>query len=212
MQQPIHALTRPTVRWTRERIAGVGFVGILHVIAISAILAGLTPQITRLIDTPIELIPVDTKPQQPQDNHIKKIDDSELPKLSDPTFAPDPVIKIDPDNTDAIRGSDIKTPPPQPSAPDTFASGVGGTHTIPAYPPLARRLGEQGSVRLSLAISAAGDVTDANVVQSSGFADLDQTAIDWVIRHWKYKPATHGGVAVPSQSLAIVAFNLQNAR
>ena len=96
--------------------------------------------------------------------------------------------------------------------PDTYASGVSNTHTIPAYPPLARRLGEQGGVRLSLTISASGDVTGASVVQSSGYPDLDQTAVEWVMSHWRYKPATHGGVAVPSQTLANVVFNLQNAR
>ncbi|MEI9931647.1 MAG: energy transducer TonB [Rhizomicrobium sp.] len=102
--------------------------------------------------------------------------------------------------------------PPQPPVADTYASGISSTHSPPDYPPLARRLGEQGSVRLGLTISATGEVTGATVVQSSGFADLDQMATDWVIGHWKYKPATHDGVAVPTQTQAVVVFNLKNAR
>jgi protein TonB len=212
MQQPIHTITQPGARWTNERIVGVGFVGLLHVVAISAILTGLTPRITlpHIVDDHITLVPVD--PVQPHpEKRVQKIKDDELPKLIDPVIAPNPVIDIEHDKTDRVQGSTTESPLP-PLDADTYASGIAGTHGIPDYPPLARRLGEQGSVRLSLTISATGDVTGATVVQSSGFPDLDQTAVDWVIGHWKYKPATHSGSAVPSQTLAVVVFNLKNAR
>ena len=72
MQQPIHVLTQPAARWTNERIVGVGFVALLHVIAVWAILSGLVqkyvkpadpPPITRIIaERPIDLIRVKTDP------------------------------------------------------------------------------------------------------------------------------------------------------
>jgi protein TonB len=210
MQQPIHTLTRPTARWTNERIVGVGFVALLHVIAVWAILAGLVQKYVRPADPPPITWIEPEKHEQPPPTQPK------MPTV-DPTdtsrqvLVPPPIFVID-DGEPRGGGTVVENPQSlQPAMPDTFVSGISGTHTIPAYPALARRLGEQGRVRLSLAISATGEVTAATVVQSSGFADLDQTAVNWVIGHWKYKPATHGGVAVPSQSLAIVVFNLQNA-
>lgn len=81
--------------------------------------------------------------------------------------------------------------PPAPT-PDGAASAVGSTHTIPPYPAVARRLGQQGVVALQLMISPSGEVTAVDIVQSSGFPELDQTAAAWVKARWKYKPAVLG--------------------
>ncbi|HVU19827.1 MAG TPA: energy transducer TonB [Rhizomicrobium sp.] len=211
MHQPIHAISQPGARWTTERIVGVGFVAVLHVIAIGAILTGLTPVIIRIAENPIHLLPDKQTETVVPLKPLKPIRDSELPKPSEPVAVPKPTFTIAPDRPGAIQGSNID-PAPQPSIPDSFAAGIVNTHTIPEYPALARRLGEQGSVRLSLTISAAGDVVAATVVQSSGYADLDQTAVDWVIGHWKYKPAVRNGVAINSTTAAAVVFNLRTAR
>jgi len=210
MQQPFHLTAQPGARWSNERIVGVGFVALLHVIALWAILNGLVQKFVKPVDPPpIAWIIPDKHPLPPQPApHMPTVE------LEDPhttVIVPPPPINIAPDSHMRIDGGTV-TGPTQPPVPDTYASGVSNTHTVPAYPPLARRLGEQGGVRLSLTISAGGDITGASVVQSSGYADLDQAAVDWVMRHWKYKPATHGGIAVPSQTQAMVVFNLQNAR
>lgn len=211
MREPVHFILQPGTRWTNERIAGVGFVALLHVIAIWAILNGLAQKFVKVIETdPIELIvPVTHQPPPPPAPPMPHVDPTDTATR---VTVPPPPINIANDARKVIAGSIDTTPPPQPPAPDTYASGISGTHSIPDYPALARRLSEQGNVRLSLTISAAGDVTAATVVQSSGFADLDQTAVDWVIGHWKYKPATRGGAAVNSTALAVVVFNLRNAR
>jgi protein TonB len=213
MQQPFHALTKPGARWTTERFIGVGFVGVIHVIAITAILTGLTPTITRIFERPINLIPVKTV-RPPPDNTVVRVKDRDLPTLPQPVNVREPRFKIAPEKLDQIPGSDAKEieQQPQPPVTDTNASGVSGTHTIPDYPSLARRLSEQGSVRLSLTISPDGSVIAANVAQSSGFPDLDDAAVNWVLGHWKYKPATHLGAAVASQIQAVVVFNLKNIR
>jgi protein TonB len=76
---------------------------------------------------------------------------------------------------------------------------------------LARRLGKEGTVTLSLTVSAAGDVTSATVVGSSGNDDLDQAAIQWVKEHWRYKPAIRNGKPAAGTVEAAVRFTLQNA-
>jgi TonB family protein len=65
-------------------------------------------------------------------------------------------------------------------------------------------------VQLHVSISATGAVTAAAVTRSSGFPDLDQSAVNWVIAHWKYKPAVQGGVAVASATNAALVFDLKH--
>jgi protein TonB len=55
-------------------------------------------------------------------------------------------------------------------------------------------------------------VTNAQIEQSSGSNDLDSAAVQWVVAHWRYKPATQNGQPVVSTTEAAVVFNLKNAR
>lgn len=92
--------------------------------------------------------------------------------------------------------------------PVIAASGLTATHTIPGYPSLDRRLNHEGTMMLALSIGADGSVNDATIAHSSGYDGLDQAAIAWVKAHWRYKPATKGGVAIPSSTNAAVTFKL----
>ena len=210
MQIPIHAMSAPGSRWTTERIVGVGFVGFLHLLAIYALVMGLAPKIYKAIEQPIQMIDLTPQPPKNPDVPKPKIPDLPAPALDDATVPP-PTFDIAPDTAPPMRG-DVAQQPQQPAAADTAAVGVTSTHTTPPYPGLARKLGEQGTVKLRLAISPQGVVIAADVVQSSGFTDLDQTAVGWVLANWKYKPAVRGGVAVASTALAAVVFNLKTAR
>lgn len=87
----------------------------------------------------------------------------------------------------------------QPAAPRSAAP--------PAYPDEARRRGWQGRVVLRVHVSAAGDVTDVEVVQSSGYALLDAAAAT-AVRGWKFYPARRAEAAVPSTVRVPVEFAL----
>jgi protein TonB len=63
----------------------------------------------------------------------------------------------------------------------------------PAYPPLSRRLGEQGKVVVRVFIEADGSASRAEVQQSSGYERLDRTAVETVLR-WRYVPGKRAGV------------------
>lgn len=123
-----------------------------------------------------------------------------------------------PDNNNGITGQ--KAQPPiegntvvkNTAAPDRAAAGILSTHTVPPYPPIARRMGEEGKVTLRLSVSAEGRVTQADIVSSSGRVELDQTAQAWIVAHWVYKPALQDGAAVASQVLATVTFSLASER
>jgi len=64
----------------------------------------------------------------------------------------------------------------------------------PAYPPLSKRLGEQGKVVVRVLIGADGTPQKAELRQSSGFERLDQAALNTVLK-WRYVPGKRGGVA-----------------
>lgn len=216
MDYPFHAMSGRK-EMTPERIVGIGFVGLLHIVAIWAIMNGLgqkfyhaviQPDITLIIPTSVDRPP----PPKPHTSDLPHLD---VPLVTDerPVAPPPIVVQEDQHQPPAKPGGTVADAgPAAPPAPDTFVAGVMSTHTIPPYPLLASRLGEHGKVQLHLAISAQGAVTSADVVQSSGFADLDQAAIKWVIANWKYKPATRAGSPVAGSTDAIVVFSLKNAR
>lgn len=63
----------------------------------------------------------------------------------------------------------------------------------PPYPPISRRLREQGKVLLRVQISAQGTALDAQVRQSSGYERLDRAALA-AVRQWRFVPGKRGGV------------------
>src|SRR5690606_27459602 len=100
--------------------------------------------------------------------------------------------------------------PEAPAAPVFVpARPVAGTQTGPTYPPISRRLGEQGTVRLRLTVTPEGRVSEAVLLESSGYSRLDEAAVAWVVRHWRYEPARQGERAVESMVEATLTFRLE---
>jgi protein TonB len=106
------------------------------------------------------------------------------------------------------REASVERPVPPPVIL-TPARAIMTTHTIPDYPPLSRRLGEQGTLRLHLAIGTDGTVEAARIEVSSGHQRLDNAAVEWVKAHWRYEPALQGVKPIPSTATAEVTFRLK---
>jgi len=157
---------------------------------------------------------------------VDPIREKEHPKLPPP---PDPVMKkpekmVVPDPKFTVdRKGDLNTIHTEgeqkqitvllnPEVPDRTPVSITGTHTVPPYPPIARRIGAEGKVTLRLTVTPEGRVSEAEVVTSSGRDDLDQTAQAWIIAHWTYKPALANGDPVAGKTLASVTFSLINER
>lgn len=99
-------------------------------------------------------------------------------------------------------GLRVSVAPPPPDTPAVFLSG-----DEPTYPKISRRLNEEGSVVLRVAVDATGVVTDVRVQTSSGYPRLDEAAIE-AVKRWRYTPATRGGVAVATILPQRVTFRL----
>lgn len=68
-----------------------------------------------------------------------------------------------------------------------------------SYPPTARRAGEEGSVRVKVAIDSDGAPIRCRILQSSGYADLDQGTCDVVMGRGRFAPARDAaGRAIPA--------------
>ena len=88
-------------------------------------------------------------------------------------------------------------PPPAPPAPPKVELPSSDADYLqnprPAYPPISKRLGEQGKVLVRVLIGVDGNAQKAEIKQSSGFDRLDQAAINTVLR-WRYTPGKRAGV------------------
>ena len=206
----------------QQRIAGITFIAVLHAGAVYALLNAFGFVTIPIPRPPIHghVIPVDTtdplSPPPPAPNFPP-------PPMIDPIV---PVIEIAPvaPRPGVITEVPVVEPTP-PSVPEkivatldpprpppivfTPARALPATHTIPDYPPVSRRLGEQGTLRLKLSIAPDGAVSDAQVEGSSGHTRLDEAAVQWVKAHWRYEPAREGAKAVASTTVAVVTFKLQ---
>jgi protein TonB len=135
------------------------------------------------------------KPPAPVDDRVQAASE---PAVMPPVEAP----AVAPPQTAAL-------PSPQP-APDPAPAGTGGPapgsaaevtpaslnvaglgNPEPEYPMTSRLRGEEGSVLLEVAVSAAGTVSKIHVVQSSGHSRLDRAALE-AVRRWRFAPARIG--------------------
>jgi protein TonB len=137
----------------------------------------------------------------------------------------EPAKEVSPEPTDviAIGGQPFRTdaaalkPPPLPEPPkmlneivvSTFAKPKPDSikNTPPVYPYIAQKEGQEGVVILLVEVNSAGQVNSVEVVQSSGYALLDQSALD-AVRKWRFNPATENNQPVLSRVKVPVRFKL----
>ncbi len=79
---------------------------------------------------------------------------------------------------------------------------------IPRYPPVARRLGREGTVTLRLAIDAHGALRNVEVLRGAGYG-FTEAALDALERS-TFRPAVRGGRPVDSRAVLRVVFALRN--
>jgi len=98
-------------------------------------------------------------------------------------------------------------PPPPPSPPKEIAK----THTIPPYPALSQRLGEQGTTTLKVTVGVDGKPTDVSIDTTSGSTRLDAAAVQWVKENYTWQPATRDGKPVADTIQVKIVWDLKNA-
>lgn len=79
----------------------------------------------------------------------------------------------------------------------------------PAYPPLARRMGEEGRTVLRVLVSAEGAAENVELRQSAGSPRLDEAAIE-AVKRWRFVPARQGERTIAAWVLVPLVFKLEN--
>jgi len=142
-----------------------------------------------------------------------------------PTTAPAPVAEAPVAEAPVTMPSAEPTPTPTaaPAAPKAPAATAPAAVPVsaprfdaaylnnppPAYPPLSRRLGEEGRTVLRVFVDADGRPARSELATSSGSPRLDQAALAAVAR-WRFVPARQGETAVGAWVLVPIAFTLRH--
>lgn len=79
----------------------------------------------------------------------------------------------------------------------------------PAYPMLARRNGLQGRVVLNVEVLASGVCGQINIQTSSGYAMLDDAAVQ-TVKTWRFLPASQAGRALDKWFMIPIQFSLKD--
>ena len=155
-----------------------------------------------VMDTPAPPTP-QSQPPKPQAQPKPK--PLPQPKVT-PQLHPTPVVA----NPAASEAAPVvSTPPPSPATPAAAGtqrpSTSAPTLTLPStsadylnnpappYPRMSRRMGEQGTVVIRVFINTEGRAEKAEIRTSSGYARLDDTALE-TVKRWRYVPGTRAGV------------------
>jgi protein TonB len=209
MERPHHLQTGSTSN--SSKLTGFVIVVLIHVAAIAALVTALASgQIMKQIQdikasVEAEKTPPKAPPPPPPDLAKPPPPVAIVPEFSVQTEAP-PVVH-----------TQVAPPPAPPKAvappaAPTQLEPIQRTHTIPPYPTISQRLGEQGTSQLQVAISTEGSVTDCKVIKSSGSERLDNAACEYVKGHWRWKPPTQEGKPVAVNTDVSVVWNLKDAQ
>lgn len=105
-------------------------------------------------------------------------------RMADAMVAPDAPPPLPP--PDAVDLQSFMTR--QAAVPSGLPARPHADNPAPDYPAEAKRLGLQGDVLLQVTVSPEGRPTDVAVLESSGWALLDDAAIE-TVRRWRFDPA-----------------------
>lgn len=127
-----------------------------------------------------------------------------------PTPLPAPESKagpVPPQPFPAPSGGAAPGPAHPPNSPPEPLSAV--LDPAPDYPQLALRRREQGNVILRVVVAPDGLPRTVSVEQSSGHPLLDHAAVE-AVQHWRFRPATEGGMPVVGTARVPIRFVISN--
>jgi protein TonB len=201
----------------RRRLVVVLAVVLLHLGALWALQSGLVSRAVEMV-IPVQVLAEFIEPPQPQIEPPPPAPPVATPAPPQPKPRPvpqplpQPAAALTPEPSalapvvppsapappaESVLAAAAPAAPPAPPAPARVELPSSSADYLnnprPPYPPLSKRLGEQGQVVVRVFIEVDGSASRAEVRQSSGFERLDQTALQTVLR-WRYVPGKRAGV------------------
>ena len=115
-----------------------------------------------------------------------------------------------PDDSDLTVTNLPKPRQPRAATPQIVPSTSYLVHSPrPPYPSAMRKRRITGSVGVRIAVSPQGLPTAVDITRPSGHSEFDTTTRSWILRHWRFQPATSGGRAIASSVTTTVHFRLR---
>lgn len=150
-----------------------------------------------------------SRPRPVQHPLLPTPDDTPRPQaIADPMPAATVIVpESGPVQSAATSPGPAGTPAPTPITPARFDAAY-LQNPAPPYPPLARRMGEQGTVLLRVFVSPEGLAQSVDLKRGSGSPRLDHAALDTVQR-WRFVPARQGETPVGAWVIVPIVFNLE---
>lgn len=195
-----------------ERFAGAGIVIALHCVALYALLSHrilvVPDEVVTLFVETITLQPPPREEPKPQPEKPRKAEKPQPQQIvaQAPVVSPAELVAPPPPPTPVVEA-----PPPRPAGPVMLSGELSVTcpeRRPPAYPPLSRRLGEEGKVVLRVELDEQGSVSAARIATASGFARLDEAALA-AVKTWRCTPARRDGQPVRAVALQPFKFVLE---
>ena len=187
-----------------QRMMGLGFVALLHILLGYAFVTGLALKAIKKIVQPIEAVEVkdDVKPEEPP---------PPPPKLDEiPPYVPPPIVDVQvaapPPPVQQVQR--VAPPPPTitmappapvgPTTPATPKGRLGATITTDDYPEASIRAEEEGVTKVQYEVGTDGRVTagSCQITASSGHDRLDRRTCELVERRFRFNPAMREGTPV----------------
>jgi len=148
-----------------------------------------------VVQKPVQVSPVPpTAPAPPQPIALAKSSTS-APAANRPA-GDGSLAKPGPDATSTLVQVGVRAKPNYLKKPE------------PAYPAVARRRRQEGTVLLAVKVSAAGRATRVELKHSSGHPALDAAALE-AVPAWEFEPARLGTLKVDSEIEVPVRFELK---
>jgi len=194
----------------------MGLVAALHLGLLFAITRSMGIEINVEVPPLIgEIFPEET---QPDDVLPPPEPDLTLPRNTVMTTDAPPDLEFE--SQDVITGPppDVVIPPEQTGSavvqPVIVGPGQDSRYPLsqPPYPPIDVRQGNTGTAEIEVYVMPDGRVGNARIVKSTGFATLDQSALDEARRKWRLAPATRDGVPFAQWHRLKVTFRLNQPR
>lgn len=211
-------------RLSKSPIAIASAVVLLHVGSLVALQSGLlvrayemvvpVEMISQIIEPPKPLPPATPPPPPPPPSAAPRPEPVRTNKavvlapaprplaIADPAPAPNaPIVSpAPPAPLPPITAPVAAAPSPAPAAPPAPKVELPRSdadhlnNPVPPYPPVSKRLGEEGTSVVHIYVGADGLPQKAELRSSSGFERLDAAALAAVMK-WRFKPGTRGGIA-----------------
>ena len=195
-----------------ERFAVVGLVVLLHLSVFAGYL--LQPEMPAVLVNEMSISFANIQMQQADIVPQPKLQPKEpQPKLQPKEIEPEPMPM--PAEEPAIK--EVAPPEPQNASPpspvqldaepDYRADYLNNPR--PPYPMVARRMGYNGKVILNVEVLAEGKAGQVLLHQSSGYAILDNAALQ-TVKTWKFSPAKRFGQPATQWFLVPIRFSLED--